>query len=335
MAQPSLPPSEVIATKQEHPSSPTASFASTEDVFMTAPSVVTDFSSSAAMNNAAKITKQEEKMKQGFRQILEYVAVSEETQKLSDCFVKTFPKEDNVDWTDWTGNHYFRSTSEEAQKKKTQDKEVFLTAYDYDGDYSTLTDARKQNAWLKIGRPWNPSNEKPTLGEKDFDVRRYLGRLLREHPQHFHGCDADNLEAVIPFLKEEHIPKEAHGMEHIRRFMFSAVEHNKGSSPASAATVSCYERLFECAKDMSQKDLLVGFGHVRTVYDSSAKRTMVNGSLFEVPVDLDFREGADGSTDLWITPVKNAQISLNVDVMTVLNAIGTNTCVMNQFTRAV
>ena len=309
-----LPPTEVIATRQDLSLSPMDDSSSMTQAAKEQTDLVTDAES---VNKDDKIDL--------YHDLLEYIAVSEEIQTNPKCFVLEFEKDEPVNWEDWSGNHYLGNT------KEKKDKEVFLVSYDYEGEIGSSKDTNEEKPWLKIRRPWNPSKEMPNLGQASIDVRRYLKSLLKKYPGQFHGCSKEDLEAMIPFLKEEHFPEETNGNEAIRSFLFSALEHNKGSAPTSKAMTSCYERLYEFAKDTKEKELLVGFGHVRTVVDSSKKRTKVNGPLFEVPVILEFRKGIDGSTELWISPTKQAKTSLNVDVMTVLNTLGTNGVVMDNF----
>lgn len=320
-----MPPTEVIATTQADSSSPADSLTTAEEQA----NVIIDASSSFEEGGTATKTsaKEDSLMVERFRDLLEYVVEAEETQRLPECFKKDFQKDEEVNWKDWTGNHYFGND----QEKK--DKEILLVSYNYENECSNPKVPSNDDAWLKIRRPWNPSQEKPRIGDEDFEVRRYLGKLLRKNPEQFPGCSKSDFDAMVPFLKEEHIPEAADGMEDIQRFMFSAVEHNKGSSPTSEAMGLCYERLYEFGgKDKTQ--ILLGFGHVRTVYNSSKYQTMVNGPLFEVPVVVEFQQGVDGSTELWISPVKRAKICLNVDVMAVLNAFG-NTAVLNKITNFV
>ena len=280
--------------------------------------------------------RREDSLKQRFREVLEYIRLFEETQKNpKKCFTKVFEKETEgkgVDWKDWTDNNYFsKFETEKEAKKKEEEFQVFLASYDYEDTGTGVGDSKY---WLKLRRPWKPTGRKPFVGE-DRDLRAFLKFLYQNNPEDFTEECKDNVEAMVSLLQKKHI-EEAQGndMKSIQEFLFNAVEHNSRSRPSSNTMSSCYHRLYGFAKDPKQKDLYIGFGHVKSLYDSNKKKTiMVNGPLFEVQVDLNIQEGTDGSRDLLISPVKRARVSLNIEVVSILNAIGGNKVLMDQFYR--
>lgn len=162
-----LPPTEVIANRQDLSLSPMDDSSSMTHVGATnQTNLVTD----------AESVNKDDKIDQ-FHDLLEYIAVSEEIQTNPKCFVSEFEKDEPVNWDDWSGNHYFGNTREK------KDKEVFLVSYDYQGEFGGSKDSNEEKPWLKIRRPWNPSNEKPNLGQASVDVRRYLKSLLKKVPR--------------------------------------------------------------------------------------------------------------------------------------------------------
>lgn len=127
---------------------------------------------------------------------------------------------------------------------------------------------------------------------------------------------------MIPLLTSADIPQEQPGWEMIREFFMSAVEHS--NSESSEKWIPIYEQLHKlCNADMTNTELVLGIGHVRLVYmgknkDKEPQSKIVNGPLFEVPMQVKLHRGENESNELWIGPTSDAKVTFNMEVMSAI-----------------
>lgn len=266
------------------------------------------------------------------RDVLKYIIRAEETQMSGSFFCKDFTKDED---TDWTENHFL-------MKQEGNNFGVFYTSYQHASIVKKLglqsIDSTKpppassvdsaadghstRTYWLKIPCPQS-SSEKPTVTEEtDTDVRRYLEHIQGKSPERFQNCQ--DLNYMIPLLQAEDIPPPEKGFETIRAFIMSAVGYTNSASMDIIRPV--YDKLYHWHSKVNtgrSAELFAGFGHVRMVYKNKQDETrIVNGALFEVPLEVKFKRGANGYMEIFIFPAKDAQISLNSEVMSAIIAGG-------------
>ncbi|CAB9497242.1 Inherit from COG: Helicase [Seminavis robusta] len=258
-----------------------------------------------------------------FLALFQYVVQAEEFQKSPKSF---FCKDFDQSSSDWTANHFLMNDD------KGDDCDVILTSYEWDPVTEKLgwRDKVAKSAaasgdldddaagWIKMPCPQTSSGEKPKVTEdSDDDLRGYLVHIRDRNSARFPGCNED-LNNMVPLLRSDDIPPPAEGYEEIRAFIKYAVEHTNSSS--SACMMPIYEKLHRWENKSTSLEMVVGIGHVRMVYTSKKEHQpqIVNGYLFEVPMQTSLQRGDNGSMEIWVRPTKDASISLNAEVMSAI-----------------
>jgi hypothetical protein len=130
---------------------------------------------------------------------------------------------------------------------------------------------------------------------------------------------------MVQLLNSGDIPDAGPGADKVREFVISALKYY-GCVPL----VSIYNKLFEWQSnnaETEESELLLGFGHVRMIVTTTKngkqhESRIVNGPLFEVPVEAKLQEEVSGCSDILVRPEKDAKISLNDEVFSVITSAG-------------
>ena len=293
--------------------------------------------SSDSTMGSTETSAEESRIQKLFHDTLRFVIQSEETQKSAkQCFCKDFDDVDKKNVSDWTENHFMMKDKDDDELR------VLLTSYQYGPrarncgwkheDDATSSGSNVASGgvgdntpthWLKLPCPQDSCKKPEVTNETDNDIRRYLEyiRQMPENQERFTDCE--DLNNMIQHLVSADIPTESNGYEKIRAFISSAVEYsNKQSSEVIAPVYKSVHEWLNKA-NAGASELVAGFGHVRMVYTNKQNPPrIVNGPLFEVPLEAKLQLGASGTPEILIRPTKDAQIALNAEVMSAIIASG-------------
>ena len=274
--------------------------------------VITDVSTEGAEGNSISDIEilSEEQVRKKARDLHRFVELAEETRRSAKCFSKPL-ENDTIDWKDWTDHHFYGNYMETGQ--------VFLTTYDLDTALLQGSQQLPPDCWLKIPRPRTCDEDTLKVPEDNVDVQYYLEHLRSKDPDRFPGSEND-LNLVIPHLKQEDLVALPQDFDHVRAFVIQALDTK--ASTQSTGMQAAFDKIHEFGRSGLNRtsDMIAGFGHVRMVYsgNKNEKRSIVNGPLFEVHFEAEFLpEG-----DVLIRPTKDAEISLNSEVMSALTVVG-------------
>ncbi|CAB9519664.1 Inherit from COG: Helicase [Seminavis robusta] len=293
--------------------------------------------------------------------LLHLVAMSDETaNKTPSFFTKTY-KQIDLDQTnqDWSENHYLKGDDKKDADKDSvlltsygvEYLESKLPAVDamvrrpfmvgsVAPDTGSITGATKaeSGSWLTIDRTPFPSKQ-PEVPDDDFFPKQLKHMTQLEHLQCCKGLPVlagDMLATFCKQLKYSDVAEDILSMTNdetrkkTKQFLLSSLQYSLGQQ-----ITPLFQKLFKLAGTPESKhsefvaknvEVCFGFGHVRMLCeDSNSGCKVINGALFDVLMDVQVQTigfGTKSTMVVTVSPVPDADVSLNLEVLGALVAAG-------------